>query len=87
MHSGTGQTGASAAAGFQHSIFTFKDAELQGIIDENDLYKGPAKFPVKLRITSEDGKESINFRFQGELIHEYFMLLASAHECLVQTDD
>jgi phospholipid-transporting ATPase len=42
---------------------------------------------VNLVIKSDDARKYLKFLNQKELIDSYFLLLASAHECLIQIDE
>ncbi|CAD8102056.1 unnamed protein product [Paramecium sonneborni] len=68
---------------FQHSVFNFQDMELSAILKGEG---SQGEQPVNLIIQSSDGKQQIQIQKQRNLIDEYFFLLSSAHECIIQYD-
>lgn len=60
------------------SDFTFRDDTLVNLIKEK---KGNANLNLKLK--SVDGKSEIIFNSQYDLVNEFFTLLGSAHECIL----
>ncbi|CAD8102742.1 unnamed protein product [Paramecium sonneborni] len=68
---------------FQHSVFNFQDLELSAIL------KGEGSSGDQLAILiiqSLDGKQQIKIPSQRKLLEEYFFLLSSTHECIIQYD-
>ncbi|CAD8196188.1 unnamed protein product [Paramecium octaurelia] len=68
---------------FQHSVFNFQDAELSAILKGEG---STGDMPINLNIASQDGKQKVTLSKQRNLIEEYFFLLSSAHECIIQYD-
>ncbi|CAD8112753.1 unnamed protein product [Paramecium primaurelia] len=68
---------------FQHSVFNFQDVELSAILKGEG---STGDMPINLKIVSQDGKQQVTLSNQRELIEEYFFLLSSAHECIIQYD-
>ncbi|CAK84558.1 unnamed protein product (macronuclear) [Paramecium tetraurelia] len=68
---------------FQHSVFNFQDLELSAILKGEG---SSGEQPVNLIVQSLDGKQQVKISKQRNLIEEYFFLLSSAHECIVQYD-
>ncbi|CAK90837.1 unnamed protein product (macronuclear) [Paramecium tetraurelia] len=71
---------------FKHSVFNFQDSTLTGIIEDNAAYQNQSELPRKLIIQSNDKNATLEIKTQKQLVHEYLMLLSSAHECIAQKD-
>ncbi|CAD8148969.1 unnamed protein product [Paramecium pentaurelia] len=69
---------------FKHSVFNFQDNTLTGIIQDKPEYQNQSEQPRKLIIQSNDKNATLEIKTQKELVHEYLMLLSSAHECIAQ---
>ena len=52
--------GTGASSGFQHSIFTFKDDELSGVITNTN--KSAVTHPVNLKISTKDSTQNMLFK-------------------------
>jgi len=64
-------------------VFNFKDRRLSGLLNNGEY--SDEKFNA-LDIRSLDGKVNLSMNSQFGLANEYFTLLATAHECLVEKD-
>ncbi|CAD8048326.1 unnamed protein product [Paramecium sonneborni] len=71
---------------FKHSVFNFQDQILTGIIEGNADCQRQSDQQRQLIIQSNDKNASLEIKTQKQLIHEYLMLLSSAHECIAQKD-
>ncbi|CAK55960.1 unnamed protein product (macronuclear) [Paramecium tetraurelia] len=73
-------------AQFKHSVFNFQDPILTGIIENSQDCQRYSDQQRKLMIQSTDKTTTLEIKTQKQLVHEYLMLLSSAHECIAQKD-
>ncbi|CAD8136462.1 unnamed protein product [Paramecium pentaurelia] len=69
---------------FKHSVFNFQDQILTGIIEDSEDCQKYSEQKRKLIIQSNDKNATLEIKTQKQLVHEYLMLLSSAHECIAQ---